>query len=245
MSKQSSWFVTAVVVAVAGVVGCSTSVNGEQRDSGTTSGDASSDASDDGGVCPSAPPTKGDLDSAGGWKPPAPANTSACTPQDIKTFETNYQTAQTFADIVKGVPPGCASCLMGKESDASWPPIVTDETGEKGFANFGACYAYESGKPDCGKAIQYEEFCIDESCSACATSDLDACFNDEAMIKACDALFAADIQSACPEAQASMLDDHCSNIIVGASYLCSTGPEDAGRGAPDAGDSAVDDAPAD
>ncbi len=220
--------------------GCSSTTSttasddGGGKDGKVTGSDGSSSGDDGsaGGSCPGAAPTKADLDGSGGWKPPAAANTTACSVADIASFKANFTNAQAYSDLVKGLPAGCASCLMGKEGDATWPVIVTDDTGQKGFINFGACYAFKSGSQACGQAVQYQEFCVNISCGGCADADVSSCLQDKGTLDACDANFGADIQANCPKdaTQAKALDDACGNIINGAAYLCSTGPVDGGSG---------------
>lgn len=217
--------------------GCSSSTTTTATDDGgksdaKTLSDGGGGDPDGGGAdqCPSAAPTKADIDGAGGWKPPAGANTTACTAGDIAAFKANFSNASAYSDLVAGLPAGCASCLLTKENDANWGPIVTDDTGQAGFINFGACYAFKSGNQACGQSVQYLEFCTNISCSSCADADFSACTQDKGTLDACSTNFAADIQANCPadQAQAQALDDACGNIIDAASYLCSTGPADGG-----------------
>ncbi len=217
--------------------GCSSSTStttpgdGGGSDGKALADGSNSDSGDDAGACPGAPPTKADLDSQGGWKPPPAVNPSACSAADIATFKTNFNGNGSWADTVAGLPAGCASCILSKESDATWGPVVeTDATGATGFVNFGACYAAKSGAQACGKAVQYSEFCINASCGDCADADFSACTSDQATLDACDAIYASDVSSGCPQATATELDALCGDIISAATYLCSTGPADGGGG---------------
>ncbi len=185
-------------------------------------------------ACPGDAPTKADLDQSGGWKPP-PAVQNVCAAADITAFEANFKGANTYTDLIKGLPAACGSCILGKEADATWNFVVTDDKGELGFFNYGACYARAAGGSDaCGKAVQYSEFCINSSCSECedATSN-SACQSDTATQTACSANFAADVQAGCGSDQAKLkaLDDACGKATLAVAVLCGGGsPADAGGG---------------
>jgi hypothetical protein len=186
------------------------------------------DAGDSGtptSTCPGAAPSKADLDSSGGWKPP-PAKQNVCSAADIAAFDGNFANAQTYSDLVKGLPASCASCILTKETDATWGFLVADDKGELGFVNYGACYARAAGGSDaCGKGIQYSEFCISASCSDCSENEVDSCESDPATQSACSANFDADIASGCGTDQAKLqaLDDACSKASLAAAVLCGGG----------------------
>jgi hypothetical protein len=219
--------------------GCSSTATTTSDDAAVTGdvkkpGDSGSSADTGGGACPGTAPTKADLDQSGGWKPP-PAAQTVCSAADITAFEANFKGAQNYSDLVKGLPAACSSCIMGKEADATWAFVVTDDKGELGFFNYGSCYARAPGGSDaCGKAVQYSEFCINASCSDCAsTSESTACQSDTATQTACSTNFAADIQSGCGTDQAKLktLDDACGKATLAVAVLCGGGaPADAGGG---------------
>ena len=177
-------------------------------------------------ACPGTAPTKADLDQSGGWKPP-PAKQTVCSAADITAFEANFKGAQNYSDLIKGLPAACGSCILGKEADATWAFVVTDDKGELGFFNYGACYARAAGGSDaCGKAVQYSEFCINSSCSGCASaSESSACQKDTATQQACSANFAADVQAGCGSDQAKLkaLDDACGKATLAVGVLCGGG----------------------
>ena len=186
-----------------------------------------------GNTCPGDAPTAADLDQAGGWKPPPAVNKTACSANDLKTFESNFTGAQTYSDLVKGLPTGCQTCILSKETDAAWTFIVTDATGQQGFFNYGACYARAAGGSEaCGKAVQYDEFCLNVSCSDCSDTEFTSCVKSKATQQACTANFGAAIQSGCSSDQTVLqkLDDACSSATNAVAVLCSTGPADAGGG---------------
>jgi hypothetical protein len=176
----------------------------------------------DGGVCPGAPPTFADLEASGGWKaPPAAATVGACSPANITQFQTNLGTAQTYNDLKTSLPAGCVSCIFSLETSATWSFVVTDAAGTNGFMNYGACYARATtGTDACGKAIQYNDFCLSSSCSACATDpEYATCTGG----KQCDANFGAAITSGCP-ANPAALDAACATSDKAINVLCGTGP---------------------
>jgi hypothetical protein len=212
--------------------GCSSTTTTTETTDGAT-GDAKVKPATDGGdsgatteSCPGAAPTKADLDQSGGWKPP-PAKQNVCSAADITAFEANFKGAANYSDLIKGLPAACGSCILGKEADATWNFVVTDDKGELGFFNYGACYARAAGGSDaCGKAVQYSEFCINASCSDCASaSESSACQSDTATQTACSTNFAADIQAGCGTDQAKLkaLDDACGKATLAVGVLCGGG----------------------
>jgi hypothetical protein len=228
---------SAVLVALLTSGGCSSS----NPDTPATTTDAATDgkvvkpdAGDSGPTgtaCPGAAPTKAELDSSGGWKPP-PAKQTVCTAGDIAAFDANFANANTYADLVKGLPAACSACILTKESDATWGFLVADDKGELGFVNYGACYARAANGSDaCGKGVQYSEFCISASCADCSDSEVSTCESDTATQDACSANFDADIAAGCGSDQAKLqaLDDACGTAAKAAAVLCG------GGGAGDAG----------
>jgi hypothetical protein len=221
---------SAVLVALLASGGCSSSA--ETPITATDAGDSGKVVKPDGGdsgtpaeSCPGAAPTKADLDSSGGWKPP-PAKQTVCTAGDIAAFDANFANANTYADLVKGLPAACSACILTKETDATWGFLVTDDKGELGFVNYGSCYARATGGSDaCGKGIQYSEFCISASCSDCSDSEVDTCESDTATQTACSANFDADISAGCGTDQAKLqaLDDACGTAAKAAAVLCGGG----------------------
>jgi hypothetical protein len=157
-----------------------------------------------------------------------------CSASDIAAFEANFKSAMSYSDLVKGLPPACGSCILGKESDATWSFVVTDDAGQLGFFNYGACYARVAGGSEaCGKAVQYSKFCIQSSCAECASaSESSACETNGATQTACATLYAADIQTACGTDQAKIkdLDDACGTPTHAVGVLCGSGADTADAG---------------
>ncbi|MDB4995551.1 MAG: hypothetical protein JWM74_2983 [Myxococcaceae bacterium] len=157
-----------------------------------------------------------------------------CSASDIAAFDANFKGASNYSDLIKGLSPVCGSCILGREADATWTFVVTDDKGELGFFNYGACYARAAGGSDaCGKAVQYSKFCINASCADCAFGpESSACEADTATQTACSALFAGDIQTGCgtDSGKLKALDDACGTPSHAVGVLC--GDSDAG----DAGD---------
>jgi hypothetical protein len=176
--------------------------------------------------CPGSAPSKADFDQGGGWKPP-PAAQTVCSAGDITAFEASFKSATSYSDLIKGLPTACGSCILGKEADATWNFVVTDDRGELRFLNYGACYARAAGGSDaCGKAVQYDKLCISASCSDCpSASESTACLSDTATETACSANFAADIKTDCGADQAKLesLADACRTPSNAAAILCGNG----------------------
>ncbi len=231
------------VIAASGGA-CSSTAAGA-ADASTESGDDDTDAAgadhwdpgptgDDclGGAAPS----KADLDSSGGWNAPPPAGGPSCTDADLATFAANLSASGgplrggSYANIANGLSATCASCLVSREGDAKWTSIVTDSAGTKGFLNYGACYARKSGSEACGKAMQYESFCVSITCSGCGTAPSSTCMKDPGTTDLCEANFGADITASCPAAdggEAKALAATCDDILTGARYLCGPAAGDA------------------
>jgi hypothetical protein len=158
----------------------------------------------------------------------------ACSASDLAAFATNFTGATAYSDLIKGLPAACASCILGKESDATWSFVVTDGAGQVGFLNYGACYARATGGSDaCGKAVQYSEFCTSASCADCASAaESMACESDTATQTGCAAQFGSDIQTTCGTDQAKLkaLDDACGTATHAAGVLCGGGDGEADAG---------------
>jgi hypothetical protein len=116
--------------------------------------------------------TSADLDKEIGWKPAVPAQGS-CTETDLLKVASNFKdtSVRTYFDLAKGVSDACHACVVSKDTDATWGPIVgtAENDGETGFINYGACFGAIEGDA-CGKAIQYEAFCENIACNECATT---------------------------------------------------------------------------
>jgi hypothetical protein len=202
------------------------------NDSGTINTDGGTVGFDGGSMCPGTAPTVADLDAAGGWNPPPPLNRTACSLANITTFQNNFSTALTWNDLVKNLPTTCAQCLLSKESDTQWKLIVTDATGQAGFLNYGACYARAPyGSDACGKAVQYDEFCLSVSCSSCPDAQYSSCLSASSTVSACTANFSAAIQTGCgtDAAKLQALDASCGSAASAAKVLCANTLPDGGH----------------
>jgi len=125
-------------------------------------------------ICPmDVPLSNADLDKEIGWKPGSPAQGS-CSTADISQLESNFKSTSitTYFDLAKGVSDTCHACVVSKDTDAKWGPIVgtAENNGETGFVNYGACFGAIEGDA-CGKAIQYEAFCQNIACNECVTTE--------------------------------------------------------------------------
>ena len=77
----------------------------------------------------------------------------------------------------------CEACGWGRETDATWAPILEGTGG--GSFNGSACVALASGNPACGKAHLEWDVCLRTACADCAESEAEACFADGAQQGAC------------------------------------------------------------
>jgi hypothetical protein len=146
---------------------------GSSSSSSTSGGfDDPDEPSDEWGCPQDVPLTEADLDKEIGWKPGAPAPGS-CTDADLQAIAANFTdtSIKTYFDLAKGVTDTCRACVVSKDTDAKWGPIVgtAENDGETGFVNYGACFGAIEGDA-CGKAIQYQTFCENIACNECAVS---------------------------------------------------------------------------
>jgi hypothetical protein len=243
-------FALASVSAIAGLMttvtasGCSstTTETSSSSSGGTDSGpkDATPDrktiTDDDSGDttsdCPkSVPLTADDLDKEIGFKPPK-ASPGACSSADLTQLEANFKDTnlKTYFDLGKSMSDACVACVFSKDTDTNWGPIVgtASDNGMTGFINFGACFA-EVENADCGKALQYEQFCYNVACNACTTSSTDRqkCVQTAGDTGMCKD-FGNTTQTACPNIQTSAKS--CNAVTDGAKVLCGSGISDAGKG---------------
>ena len=222
----------------------STSATGEggtlprpRSDGGGSGGDDGGSTGDDGGGttsgCPGSAPTSADLDQNGGWNAPNAINTTACSVSDFNTFGNNLNNSNitSWNDLVNGLSASCSSCILSQQTATHWQLIVTDSTGQNGFVNYGACYAVgPGGSAACGKAVQYDQFCVDTACGGCADAQFQSCQSSKTTQSECATNFGSMIQSSCPSDQtaAQKLDSACGSLLNAAAVLC-------GRGEPDGG----------
>jgi hypothetical protein len=190
----------------------------------------------DAGACPRIVAlTAADLDESRGWKP-ALAAPGSCDAADLTKLEGNLKdtaNVKTYFDLGNGMSEACVKCAIGKDTDTNWPTIIGLEStsGETGFYNYGACFGFIEGD-DCGKALQYEQFCYNVACNACAktSTERQKCINLAGSDGMCKD-FAAATQTACPNRTET--SKSCGSVVNGVKTLC--GSSDGGA---DAGDDA-------
>ncbi len=171
--------------------------------------------------------TAADLDKQVGYHA-AIISANACTTGDITTLDNNSNdtTIKSFFDLGKNLSDTCKACVLAKDTDTHWAPIVgtAADNGATGFYDFGACFGAVEGDA-CGKAVQYSEFCFNVACNSC--SNRDACVKKAAAKGGYCEAFGAEVVKSCPNIQQTT--NFCGNIIDAAKYLC-TGTVDAGGG---------------
>lgn len=183
------------------------------------------DWGDDGYGCPSnIPLTEADLDKEIGWKPGAPAQGS-CSETDLQTLSANFKSTsiRTYFDLAKGVSDTCRACVVSKDTDAKWGPIVgtAENDGETGFVNYGACFGAIEGDA-CGKAIQYQSFCENVACNECATTTQERadCITKTTSSGGMCESFANERTTACPSWTLNVKS--CGDIMKAIETLCGT-----------------------
>jgi hypothetical protein len=246
-------FALASVSAIAGLMtavtasGCSTTTT--ESSSSSSSGGTGDGGKDSGGStkdrtvvgddeedtptdCPQdVPLTEADLDKEIGWKE-AKATPGACSAADLTQLEANFKDTgiKTYFDLGKNLPDNCFKCVFAKDTDANWGPIVgtAENDGETGFVNFGACFGYVEDA-DCGKALQYEQFCYNIACNECTTTSTERqkCVEKAGSSGMCSD-FGDTTAKACPNIQTTA--KKCNSIIDAAKTLCGAASTDAGKG---------------
>lgn len=193
--------------------------------SSTSSTSGFVDPGDPDDFCPSnAPLSEADLDDEIGWKPSAPAQGS-CTTADLEQLKDNFSDTalRTYLDLGKDLSDTCRACVITKDTDATWGPIVTvaETNGESGFVNYGACFGAIEGAP-CGKAIQYESFCTNIACQECATTreELAECVTKSTDGSGMCASFAGNRTKSCPSWALNVKS--CGEILKAIATLCGT-----------------------
>jgi hypothetical protein len=172
------------------------------------------------------PLTEADLDADVGWKPGGPAQGS-CTDEDLTTLSKNFNdtSLRTYFDLGKGLSPTCAACVISKDTDDEWGPIVgmAVDNGQTGFVNYGACFGAIEGAP-CGKAIQYENFCTAYACNECAYTarEMQECVARSTEPGQMCASFASKKTTACPSWTLNVKS--CGQIMTAIKTLCGPTP---------------------
>jgi hypothetical protein len=229
----------AVLAAVIAACGSdSTSISSSSSSSGgrtprppsSTSSSGFVDPEDPSGSCPGdAPLSEADLDDEIGWKPSA-ASPGACSATDLEQLEDNFADTSltSYSDLGKNLSDTCRACVISKDTDATWGPIVAvgGTSGQTGFVNYGACFGAIEGAP-CGKAIQYESFCTNIACEGCATrQELAECVTTSTSANGMCASFANKRTSACPSWALNVKS--CGTILKAVATLCGSPTGDAG-----------------
>jgi hypothetical protein len=239
--------VLGAVSCVAGIV-TATAVGCSSETPSTAAPDASQDVrseripveagEEDAATClvdPEATPA--DFEQSPGYKP-GKAQNGSCTTTELSQFETNLDDTniKTWKDLGTDIGQTCADCIITSKEAANWGPVVyTDDAGERGFYNFGACFGVVE-KESCGKAVQFLEWCLDAACDACTTKgDRDTCIESAADTSGVCGSFVETLQKECPKL--STTGKKCNNILDAAKTLC--GPL-AGDGGTDGGDASTD-----
>lgn len=175
--------------------------------------------------CPSdVPLTDADLDAEIGWKPGAPAQGS-CGEADLQTLRSNFSDAsiRTYFDLAKGVSDSCRACVLSKDTDATWGPIVgvAENDGETGFINYGACFGAIEGDA-CGKAIQYQSFCEAIACNECtfSTQERAACITKATGAGGMCESFVGKCTTSCPSWTLNVKS--CGDVQTAIETLCGT-----------------------
>jgi hypothetical protein len=174
------------------------------------------------------------FEEAPGYKP-GKQTSGACTTVELSQFEKNLDdtTIKTWKDLGKDIGTTCADCVITSKEAANWGPVVyTDDTGERGFYNFGACFGVVE-QESCGKAVQFLEWCLDAACDACTTQgDRDTCIGSAADTGGVCEGFTKTLNDECTDLTVS--GKKCNNILDAAKTLC--GPAAASDGGTDGGD---------
>jgi hypothetical protein len=173
------------LIGTAAVAGCSsTTVSDTTNEAGGGGVDASgkdaapkpkADAGDDtdaavSNTCPSKDP----IDATQlPWKSPTKL-IGSCADKDltdlVKYVEMNSM-AQ-YADWKKSVAnAACSSCIFGKETDATWKPLLENAKGQLVGLNVGGCIAIASGSDKCGQSYQNWFDCRFQACADCPNGD--------------------------------------------------------------------------
>jgi hypothetical protein len=171
-----------------------------------------------------------------GYKPGA-IKPGLCSTTELSQFEKNLDDTniKTWKDLGNDIGTTCAECIITSKEAATWGPVVyTDDAGERGFYNFGACFGAVE-KESCGKAVQFLEWCLDAACDACTTQgDRDTCIESAADTSGVCGSFVDTLTAECKNLTTS--GKKCNNILDAAKTLCGPPTGDGGLDGGDAGD---------
>lgn len=196
-------------------------------------------AAEDAATCLADPQaTPDDFEKSPGYKPGA-QKSGSCTTTELSQFEKNLDDTniKTWKELGNDLGTTCADCIITSKEAASWGPVVyTDDAGERGFYNFGACFGVIE-KESCGKAVQFLEWCLDAACDACTTQgERDDCINSAADKGGVCEGFTTTLNAECKNLSTS--GKKCNNILDAAKTLCGPAAGDGGTDGGDAGDAA-------
>lgn len=194
------------------------------------------------------------------WTPPAAANATACSDQQISDYYADClnPNAPTGACTTwQGITANanCAKCLVTQESASAWGPLIAVPNNVL-YANIGGCIALETGdttSSGCGakawQASQCEDLSCSNNCAGSAFTDYQACTQAAAtgtcapeIAAECDLSDAGAIYATCVNHQ-----DFQSYFLAIAPVFCGGYSADAGAGdaGSDASTDAATDAPSD
>jgi hypothetical protein len=107
------------------------------------------------------------------WKSPF-TMAGVCTEKalaDLVTYVDVNDMAK-YADWKTSVADtACRDCIFGKETDATWRPLLENAKGELVGLNVGGCIAIASGDDKCGQSYQNWFDCRFEACGDCPDGD--------------------------------------------------------------------------
>jgi hypothetical protein len=169
-------------------------------------------------------------DATFGFELPQVASPAVCEAADFAQLQANFNGAQKWSDLVNGLAPACADCVLTPKGAPNYGPLVTiSADGTQGFSNFGACFAHytkANGATDadataCGKSMNYTELCIREACD-CAITDAEqtVCIQKALGTGGVCRPFGTGL-SACNLTGAQ--ENYCNSLINGARVLCGGG----------------------
>jgi len=234
MGMGALTFVTGIVTAL--TIGACTSnpdlgpgptpPGSDAGDSGHVNHPPPPDDADPPDQCPvNQPVTADDLDKQIGWKAATPVQGS-CTPTEITKLDANFKdtNVKTYFDLGNGIGDACKACVFSKDTDSKWQMIVgtAADDGQTGFINFGACFGSVDGD-DCGKALQYEQFCYNIACNQCTSTatDRQKCVEKAGSEGQMCSAFGDATSKACPSLQTSA--KKCNTVIDAVKTLCGGG----------------------
>ena len=173
------------LIATSGVAGCSsTTVQATDGDAATApvdSGkvtpkkDATTTDDDTGAPAAGTCPTLDAIDATAlPWKSPNVSMIGSCTEKSLTDLVMYIEanSGAKYADWKKTVTPAaCNTCVFGKDTDATWKPLLEDKSGQLVGLNVGGCIAIASKNDKCGQSYQNWFDCRFEACKDCANGD--------------------------------------------------------------------------